>query len=89
MYKLGDYVVFEGQPGLITMDLGDGLYRVRFHHGPARCDGSLREATIRRGYLVAATDEQKAAAIAAGATPENERSYLPREPRTRKYGRVR
>ncbi|MDN3297181.1 hypothetical protein QWM81_24675 [Streptomyces ficellus] len=88
-YKVGDYVVHEGRTGLITMDLGPGLYRIRFHHGPARHDGSVREATLREHRLTPASAEQQAAAIEAGVTLDNERSYLPGKPRTRTFQRVR
>jgi hypothetical protein len=82
-YQVGDYVVLDGRTGLITMDLGCGMYRIRFHHGPARSDGSIREATIRGHRLTPATKEQRAAAVAEGVTLANERSFLPSGPRAR------
>ncbi|MEW2631652.1 hypothetical protein AB0903_08325 [Streptomyces sp. NPDC048389] len=74
-----DYVVYDGRVGLITMDLGAGMYRVSFHHGPART--KPREVTVHGHEVVPATEEQKAEAVAAGLTREAERSWLPQRPR--------
>jgi hypothetical protein len=71
-----DYVVHDGRVGLITLDLGAGMYRISFHHGPART--KPRELTVYRHEVTPATEEQKAAAIAAGLTREAEQSWLPR-----------
>jgi len=74
-----DYVVYDGRVGLITLDLGAGMYRVSFHHGPAST--KPRELTVYRHEVTPATEEQKAAATAAGLTREAEQSWLPRRPR--------
>jgi hypothetical protein len=74
-----DYVVHDGRVGLITLDLGAGMYRISFHHGSAST--RPRELTVFGHELTPATDEQTTAAIAAGLTREAEQSWLPRRPR--------
>lgn len=74
----------DGRTGLITMDLGGDMYRLRFHHGRAPRPGLVGEATIRAGRLRLATDEEQARAVAAGLVRENERSGLRPAPKSRR-----
>ncbi|GFH36651.1 hypothetical protein [Streptomyces pacificus] len=84
--KLWDHATTttDGRTGLITMDLGDHMFRVRFHHGRAPRPGLLSEATIRGERLRPATAEEKAQAVAAGLVRENERSGLRPAPKSRR-----
>ncbi|MEV0963245.1 hypothetical protein AB0J25_11765 [Streptomyces sp. NPDC049910] len=86
--KLWDYATYvaDGRTGLITMDLGGDMYRLRFHHGRAPRPGLLGEATIRGERLRPATAEEKDRAVAAGLVRENERSGLRPAPKSRRSG---